>query len=349
LTPTELGAQVRDVALRLGFAAVGAVPVGPPDRFDLYRSWLAAGHHGEMAYLASPEHLAARADLRALLAAARTVVVAVHPYPAGPPRPAGRGAVARYARGTDYHIVVRDKLVALGEAIARAAGRAVASRVCVDSAPVLERELAQRAGLGFAGKNTLLITRGVGSYTVLGELLLDVDLEIDGGGGDRVGCGSCRACLDACPTGAFVAERVLDARRCISYLTIESEAAIPEELRPRMGPWIFGCDVCQEVCPYNASTARAPTEPREANDIERGHPDLVALAAAPSNQLRRFVRRTALRRVDRARLLRNVCVALGNLGDADALPALTARLDDPSPLVREHAAWAIAEITRRTT
>jgi epoxyqueuosine reductase len=271
-------------------------------------------------------------------------VVAVHPYPAGPPRPAGRGAVARYARGTDYHIVVRDKLVALGEAIAGAAGRAVASRVCVDSAPVLERDLAQRAGLGFAGKNTLLITRGVGSYTVLGELLLDVEVEIDHDGGDRVGCGSCRACLDACPTGAFVAERVLDARRCISYLTIESEAAIPEELRPRLGPWIFGCDVCQEVCPYNASAPRTPT-----SDDERGHPDLVALATAPSNQLRRFVRRTALRRVSRAQLLRNVCVALGNLGDQAAVPALTARLDDPSPLVREHAAWALAEITRRTS
>jgi epoxyqueuosine reductase len=340
-----LGEVVRAAAARLGLARVGAAPVEPPRRFDLYRSWLAAGHHGEMAYLATPEHLAARADLGELLRGARTVIVAALAYHGGGPG----GGIARYARGDDYHMVLRDRLVALADEVAAAAGRAVASRPCVDSAPVLERELAERAGLGFVGKNTVLIIPGVGSWVVLGELLLDVDVDLGGGEPMRSRCGTCRACLDACPTQAFPAAHSLDARRCISYLTIESEGEVPVALRPGVGGWIFGCDVCQEVCPYNHGAAFPADPALTPRDEAHRAPDLVALAAAPSNQLRRFVRRTALRRITRAQLLRNVCVALGNLGDERAVPALTERLADPSPLVREHAAWALARIAARGT
>jgi epoxyqueuosine reductase len=299
-----------------------------------------------MAYLATPEHLAARADLTQLLRGARTVIVAALAYdPRAHATGANRGAIARYARGDDYHMVLRDRLVALADAIAAAVGRPVATRPCVDSAPVLERELAERAGLGFAGKNTVLIAPGLGSYLVLGELLLDVDVEIGGAASYGTRCGTCRACLDACPTQAFVEAHSLDARRCISYLTIESDRAIPIELRRPMGAWVFGCDVCQEVCPYNKAERDVAT--LRARDDHHAAPDLLALATAPSNQLRRFVRRTALRRLDRARLLRNVCVALGNTGDAAAVPALAARLADVAPLVRRHAAWALGAIADR--
>jgi len=347
MTPAELGAVVRDAAARAGLARVAAIPVEPPQRFELYRRWLDAGHHGEMAYLASPEHLEGRADLGVLLRGARTVIVAALAYDPGTPRDPTRGAIARYARGDDYHGVLRDKLRLVADQVAAAIGQPVATRPCVDSAPVLERDLAERAGLGFIGKNTLLIIPGLGSWVVLGELILDVDVDLGGGEPMRSRCGTCRACLDACPTGAFPAELTLDARRCVSYLTIESERAIPEELRRGVGGWIFGCDVCQEACPYNAARPPDPAAALTARDDDHAAPDLLALVAATSNQLRRFVRRTALRRIDRAQLLRNACVALGNLGDARAIPVLRARLDDVSPLVREHAAWALAELARR--
>jgi epoxyqueuosine reductase len=346
----RLGEVVRRAGERLGLARVAAVPVAPPRRLDLYRRWLADGHHGEMTYLASPAHLAARADLRTLLAGARTVIACALAHDSGAPRDPAAPAIARYARGTDYHLVLRDKLVALADALADAAGRPVASRPCVDSAPVLEREWAERAGLGFVGKHTLVIVPGLGSWVLLGELLVDVEVDL----GDDAPrplpsrCGSCRACLDACPTGALVDEHLLDARRCISYLTIESQRAIPAELRRGMGGWVFGCDVCQEACPYNQAPPRAPVpDALRPRDAAHAVPDLLGLATAPTNQLRRFVRQSALRRVSRAQLLRNVCVALGNLGDGAALPALARRLGDVAPLVRRHAGWALGEIGAR--
>jgi epoxyqueuosine reductase len=218
----------------------------------------------------------------------------------------------------------------------------------VDSAPIYEREWAERGGLGFIAKNTMLIAPGLGSYVVLGELLVDAPI-------DRLGalapeappkprCGSCRACLDACPTHAFVDAYVLDARRCISYLTIEHHGAIPRELRPQIGTWVFGCDVCQEVCPFNAGSGE-PADPMLApRTTQHALPDLVDLAAKGANQLRRFVRRTAMRRVSREVLLRNVSVALGNTGDPAAIPALVSLLDSPLPLVRGHAAWALGRL-----
>jgi epoxyqueuosine reductase len=338
--------MIEQLARELGFARAAIVPIEPPRRHELYTSWLAAGHAGDMAYLARPDHVAPRGDLRALLAEARALIVVALAYErADPIVPVARlrGRIARYARGEDYHLVMRDKLVALADRLARELGRPVASRPCVDSAPVLEREWAERGGLGFVAKNTMLIAPGLGSYVVLGELLVDVELAATAPADPpRPRCGSCRSCLDACPTGAFVDAYTLDARRCISYLTIEHHGSIPEQLRPAIGTWVFGCDVCQEVCPFNAGAGEpAALTPRS---VEHALPDLLALAELNTNQLRQFVRRTALRRVPQAVLLRNVAVALGNTGDARAVPALRRLAGHRSPLVREHAAWALARL-----
>jgi epoxyqueuosine reductase len=327
------------------------VPVVASARHQLYRAWLAAGHHGGMTYLASPEHVAGKADPRALVAGARTVVVCALAYggPASPvPADRLRGTIARYARGTDYHLVLRDRLAALAADLGRALGRPIAARACVDAAPLAERDLAEQAGLGFVGKNTMIIVAGLGSYVVLGELLLDLELAATTAAPERSRCGACTACLDACPTGAFVDGFVLDARRCISYLTIEHDGPIPVELRPLMGDRIFGCDVCQEVCPWNAAgpDRAVPAAELTPRDGDHAHPDLLGLAAIGANQLRRFVKRTALRRIDRARLLRNVAVALGNSGDPRAVSALVALLGQAAPVVRGHAAWALAELAR---
>jgi epoxyqueuosine reductase len=238
---------------------------------------------------------------------------------------------------------MRDKLVALGTALAEKLGRPVATRPCVDSAPVLEREWAERGGLGFVAKNTMLIAPGLGSYVVLGELLVDVELPPTGEP-QKPRCGTCRACLDACPTGAFVDAYLLDARRCISYLTIEHEGVIPRELRAQMGTWVFGCDVCQEVCPFNAGAGEEPDPLLSPRSTEHALPDLIALANKGANQLRQFVKRTALRRVSREIVLRNVAVALGNTGSRDAIPALIALLANGSALVRAHAIWALRQL-----
>ncbi len=340
--------MIAALARELGFARAAVVPIEPPRRHELYASWLAAGHGAEMAYLATPEHVLPRADLRSLLATARSLVVvalAYHRDDPVPPARLTRGRIARYARGEDYHLVLRDRLVALADRLATELGHPVATRPCVDSAPVLEREWAERGGLGFIAKNTMLIAPGAGSYLVLGELLVDAELAPTAPAEPpRPRCGSCRSCLDACPTGAFVDAYVLDARRCISYLTIEHHGAIPRELRSSIGTWIFGCDICQEVCPFNAGEGE-PGDPMLApRSIEHALPDLIALAAKNTNQLRQFVKRSALRRTPRAVLLRNIAVALGNTGAPEAIAPLAQLLAHPAALVRSHAAWALGNL-----
>jgi epoxyqueuosine reductase len=350
----------REHALALGFQRVGFTPVGPVERHAAYRAWLKRGYAGEMAYLERDAD--ARRDPRALLESARTLVSVALSYahadpvdvPADRLARGPRGVIARYARGADYHAVVKDKLRALARGAAESLGRAIAYVPCVDTAPVLEREGAQAAGLGFIAKNTMLIAPGAGSWLVLGELLTDVECAPEpqsanapaSDGAPR--CGECRRCLDACPTGAFDGAYSLDARRCISYLTIEAVGAIPRELRPLVGDRVFGCDVCQDVCPFNAS---APIQKMGAPELAPragyGHPSLVRLLGLGAAQFRKWNARSALRRIHRAQLLRNVAVALGNVGGAAELPALARALDEKSPLVRAHAAWAVGEIARR--
>ena len=326
----SLANQITNRAQALGFVAVGIAAVEPMDPAAL-RDWLAAGYGAEMAFL--HRHLPLRADLRAVLPGARSVICAAWPY-AGPA--AGeplRGAVACYARGEDYHRVVAERLRVLWDEILREAPGET-GRVFVDSGPLPERELARRAGIGWVGKQSCLIHPRLGSRFVLGEILTTLALPptapLAGG------CGDCRRCLEACPTGALCAPGVVDARRCLSYLTIEHRGAMPRALRPCQGTRLFGCDACQDACPYNQATVLPPIAPSAL--------DLTALLTiTPAEYTRRFAH-TALARVKRAGLLRNACVALGNAADPAARPALAAALRDPEPLIRAHAAWALGQL-----
>ena len=339
-----------------GFHRVAIVPIEPARRHAEYEAWLAAGHAGEMTFLASPTHVEPRRAPANLLPGARTLVVVALAYdrtdPPIAPSADGlvtlRGRIARYARGDDYHFVLREKLFAVARAVSGVIGRKVVARPCIDSAPVLEREWAERGGLGFIAKNTMLIAPGLGSYVLLGEMLLDVDAEPTAPlAPPRSRCGSCRSCLDACPTGAFTDAFVLDARRCISYLTIEFQGVIPRELRAPIGTWIVGCDICQEVCPYNHGSGEPPSPELARRSVDHALPDLLAMARRGTNGMRHFVKRTAMRRISLPQMLRNVAVALGNLGDPRALPALLELLGHRGPMVRLHAGWAAATIAAR--
>lgn len=296
-----------------------------------------------------------RSDPRALMPGAQSVICVAMPYATNTPfvplkrlarerrRGDGLGEIAGYAQGSDYHPLLWNRLLALGDILADLVGRPVLARPCVDTAPLLERALAARAGLGFIGKNGLLIAPGGSSLLVLGELLVDVELPHASPMKER--CGDCTSCLTACPTAAFVGPYVLDARRCIAYLTIELQSSIPRELRPLIGTRVFGCDVCQSVCPFNApgTQARAGAAPELVS--KRSGLSLIELLELGASRYRSVVRRTALRRVSRAQLARNAAVALGNLGDRQHTAALyRVALGHSSVLVREHATWALGRL-----
>jgi epoxyqueuosine reductase len=346
--PAALADAIRAAALALGFGRVGFCPIEPfVDAESAFEHWLAQGHHGEMTFMTGQS----RADPRALLPGAKTLIVVALAYDrAGPPLTGGerplspRALVARYARGADYHGVMKERLRALADRCAELSGRAVLARPCVDTAPLLEREAARRAGVGFSAKNTMTIAPGLGSYVLLGELLIDIELA-PSGAAIAAGCGSCRSCLDACPTRAFVDAYTLDARRCISYLTIELRGPIPRALRPAIGRWVFGCDVCQEVCPFNHSSKPRPGDAALAPRPGTSDLELCQLLALGSAAHRRLVRNSALKRINRACLQRNAAVALGNSGEPSVVPALVAALGtNPSALVRGHVAWALGRI-----
>ena len=332
--------QIKSKALALGFDLAGIAPAEPLASFAFFEHWLAEGRHGEMAYLArNPER---RSDPRRLLPGAKSIVVVACNYHAADPAPETRqGRTARYALGDDYHEVIGGKLAALIEAI-RVRAPGAQAKACVDTAPVLERELAQRAGLGWIGKNTMLLHRRFGQWLFLGEILLDVALRPDAPE-TRDRCGRCARCIAACPTRAIVAPRKLDARRCISYLTIELKGAIPPELRPLIGNRIFGCDDCLEVCPWNRFAQQA-REPAFSPRADLTTPELIELLELDEEEFQRRFARSPILRAKRRGLLRNVCVALGNARDPRAVPALERALEDAEPLVREHAAWALEQI-----
>ncbi len=337
---------VRACALSLGFDLVGFAPVLTPAHALFFRKWLEQGFHGEMAYLARTAD--ARCDPQQVLPGAKSAVVvglnyapAVSPVADDPTR----GIFARYALGDDYHEVMERKLQQLLEFI-RQQYPDCRAKIYVDAGPVLERDLAWRAGLGWFGKNTLLMNTHRGSYFFLGEVLLDIELEYDQPAFG--GCGKCTRCIEACPTGAIVAPYVLDARRCISYLTIELRGSIPEELRPKMGNRIFGCDICQEVCPFNQPRPHAPlraaptNEPRFAPREATLAPKLVDLLHMSEEEFRTAFRNSPVKRAKWRGFRRNVAVALGNSRDPDALPVLQQELQRESdPVVREHLQWAI--------
>jgi epoxyqueuosine reductase len=325
-------------AKRLGFDLCGVCPAIPPPRIDRFRAWLASGYAGQMQYFSG--RAKAYANPNQVLDGVRSIVMLAMNYRTAEPAEtrAGQGRVSRYAWANDYHNIIRERLESLADWL-RQRVPAAKARGVVDTAPILEREFAQLAGLGWIGKNTLLLNKELGSWFFLAALLTNLELEYDAPH-ETDHCGTCRACLDACPTQAFVDAYVLDARRCISYLTIELRDAIPEDLRAGVGDWLFGCDVCQDVCPWNR---RAPLTSEPAFEPLAGmNPvDLVALFDLDEAAFRARFRNTPLWRAKRRGLLRNAAIVLGNQRHADALPALTRGLNDTEPLVRGACAWAI--------
>ena len=343
-SPAPVGPAIREYALALGFDAVGFAPAA--SRLEVrsnLRAFLAEGRYGDMGWLAAHEERRSSPD--ALWPEAQTVIALAMSYgPATDPLDLlpkrERGTISVYARtARDYHDVVKRKLKRLARWLVETHGGGV--KVFVDTAPVMEKPAAEAAGLGWQGKHTNLVSRRFGSWLFLGEVFTTLALEPDEPHEDR--CGSCRACLDVCPTGAFTAPYRLDPRRCISYLTIEHKAPIPHEFRRAMGNRIYGCDDCLAVCPWNKFAARA-REPGLLPRIELTAPKLADLAGLDEAGFRQVFAGSPIKRTGRNRFLRNVLIAIGNSGDAGLVPTARRALDDTAPLVRGAAVWALREL-----
>lgn len=333
-------------------------------QFDRQRThlteFLRRGYAGQMTYLEGPviDGAFVRGDVRTVFAATKSIISVALPYSSPAPVRLKAGStgklflplvasqpyVASYARGEDYHVLVKDLLHRLADELADLSGQTINARACVDSAPLFERDLAVSAGIAFIGKNTLAIAPGLGSHFVLGELLVDLEL-VPSEMQVNDGCGSCRACLDICPTSAFVGEGLMDATRCISYLTIEHKGPIPRQFRAKIGLHVFGCDLCQAACPFNHGKSTLMADPRLSSDRFTGL-DPAELLHIGSAAFKRLVVGTALRRVNREQLTRNVAVAIGNAGNSKHVDALKrAILAHPYPLVRDHSAWALVRLS----
>jgi epoxyqueuosine reductase len=342
----SLKKAIQQEAHRLGFELVGVTSPEPPPHFEVFETWLQAGRQAEMAYLATERSRLRRGDPRQILPECRSILVLGIHYP--PPQSHSFapqfGQVAAYACGDDYHEILLPRLQALVAFIKVQTGGPVPNRYYTDTGPILERDLAQRAGLGWIGKNSCLINPRRGSYFLLAEILLGIDLEPDPAFKPDH-CGSCTRCLQACPTSCILPDRTIDSGRCISYLTIELKGPIPADLRPSLGSWVFGCDICQQVCPWNQRFA-APADDHiftARPDVER--PNLTVELGLTSQDFNSKYKGTPIKRAKRRGYLRNVAVALGNSGNPDALPVLARRLlEEPEPLVRQHTAWAVGQI-----
>jgi epoxyqueuosine reductase len=341
----QLTDEIKCRARELGFDLCGIAPAGPSEFKTEYRAWMAKGFHGEMAYMArDPER---RLDPALVLPGARSIVVAGMNYytvsEADTDAP-DRALFARYARNRDYHDVMAGRLRDL-LAFIRERAPETEGRVYVDTGPLLEREAAWRAGLGWFGKNTMLINTRRGSYFLLGEILLNLPLPPDQPA--HGGCGTCTRCLDACPTGAIVRPYELDARQCISYLTIEQKGPIPGEPAAKMNRWVFGCDICQEVCPFNIRRAEPTDEPSfQPREITRA-PLLTDLLSMTDDEFRQAFRRSPVKRAKRRGLLRNAAAALSSSDEPETERALKAACEDPDPLVREQAMQSLSALRVR--
>jgi len=355
IPPADLRAALEAEARSLGFAGMAVTrPDAVAGAGDRLRQWVAAGQHGSMGWMA--ERLDWRADPTALWPAARSVILLAESYaPEADPLAVlaqpERGAISVYAQGRDYHDLVKKRLKRLGRWLIDHAEKQGAPRthqkceikVFVDTAPVMEKPLAAAAGLGWQGKHTNLVSRSLGSWFFLGAIFTTLELTPDAPHDDQ--CGTCRRCLDICPTAAFPAPYRLDARRCISYLTIEMKGAIPRELRPLIGNRIYGCDDCLAVCPWNkfAAAAHPAYAPREGVEA----PLLAELAGLDDAAFRARFSGSPVKRIGRARFLRNVMVAIGNSGAPALVPVALAGAADPEPLVRAHAVWALSRLMDR--
>lgn len=350
-TMEDVSRRLREEAFRLGFNFAGVTDALPGRRIEAYLRWIAHGRHGEMGYLARLDRVRRRQDLAEVLPGIRSVVsVGLEHYagtlPAEIANDPGRGRISNYAWGEDYHELMIPRLRSLADWLQKAVDTPVTTRVYVDTGAILERDHAESAGIGFTGKNTMLIAPRQGSWLFLGELLSTYRLEPTRSG-QMPGCGRCHRCLDACPTGAFPNPYVLDARLCISYLTIELKGWIPRSLRPRMGNWIYGCDICQEVCPFNRFATPCNEPGFYPANWERAAPPLTDVLSLTEGTFQDRFRGTPIQRIKRRGLLRNACVAAGNWGSQEAVPPLAELLSDPEPLLRGHAAWALRQIGGR--
>ncbi len=328
---------------------VGVAPAEGSPELTFYRDWLSAGYAGEMHYL--QRNAERRLDMQQVVPGARSVVVCGLNYDTDSPYSTDtddpeRGWVARYAWGGDYHDCMQEKLRQLQACVAAWVPDEVASKLYVDTGPVVERVYAKYAGLGWFGKNTCILNKNLGSWLFLGELILTLPLDYDRPALDH--CGTCTRCIDACPTDAILEPYVLDSRKCIAYLTIELKGSVPEDLRSQVGHHIFGCDICQDVCPWNRKrtfTAEDVLQPQP----EQVHPSLAELAGLTPQTFKARFRNTPLELTKRRGVLRNVCVAMGNSGIADFIPLLETLIDDEEALIREHAAWALARLRQMTS
>lgn len=334
---------ITEKASQLGFILAGVTTPEPPSHYSTFERWLALGRHGTMDYLATERSRLRRANPREIMPECKSILVLATPYsPPSTKIQANEGRVASYAWGADYHDVLPVRLKELVQFIEEQVGGPVKNRWYTDTGPILERDLAQRAGIGWIGKNTCLIHPRHGSYFLLSEILLDLDLEPDPPFiTDH--CGTCTRCIDACPTDCILPDRTIDAARCISYLTIELKEEIPVEMREKIGNWVFGCDICQMVCPWNRFAREG--DPAFGND-NPARPLIEELSISTQEFNQRF-KGTPVKRAKRRGYLRNVAVALGNTGDIHALPVLQNGLNGEEPLVREHARWAIEKIGQR--
>ena len=350
MTKFTLKNSIINQAHRLGFQLVGVTTPNPPAHLEVLWDWLATGHHAGMAWMDTERNRQRRADPKAILPECQSILALGIAYPPSQtinPTIAD-GQIASYAWGDDYHDVLPARLKAIVRFIEAQVGGSVPNRWYTDTGPILEREIAQRAGLGWIGKNTCLIHPQAGSYFLLAEILLGIELPPDDPfTSDH--CGSCRRCIDACPTNCILPNRTIDANHCISYLTIEEKGPLPLELRPQIGNWVFGCDVCQQVCPWNLRFAPAAFEAqtgeaRFAARPGRAVPTLQDEMALTPEAFNQKFKGSSVKRTKRRGYLRNVAVALGNSRNPDAIPVLIDGLNDPEALVRGHAAWALGQI-----
>lgn len=347
--------QLKDKALSLGFNLVGIIPAEPAPHLQAYFDWIENGMHGKMGYLARPDRQVRRQDLNVILDGVQSMVLVGLDYRASVDEQhlhdPSRGRIASYAWHMDYHDIITPRLEMLADWMQQTYAPH-GHRVYVDTGAILERSHAYRAGMGFIGKNTMLIHPRRGSYFFLGEMLTTLTFNHYDTPKRETQCGSCTRCLNACPTDAFPKPYVLDARRCISYHTIENKDWIDHDLRGRFGNWIYGCDVCQDVCPWQRfthTTHESDFQPVHMDDIA---PPLLDLLTLSADGFRQRYRQSPIYRIKHHRFLRNVCIASGNWGDPQALPHLVSHLTHEQPIVRGHAAWAIAQIdptTAKTT
>jgi len=341
ISPAELKARIVSFAKETGFDSCRIAACNAPAHATEFREWLSEGLHGEMNYMQRGEEK--RCDPEKVLSGARSILILALNYfqRKKPQRDVASGRIARYAWGADYHDVIAGKLDKIDKFLHSFGGQ---QKCYVDTGPVLERDHAAQAGIGWHGKSTMLINERLGTWFFLAEILTTLDLPPDEPVTDR--CGTCERCIKACPTGAITGSQRLDARRCISYLTIELKSAIPLELRPLIGDRIFGCDDCLEACPWNRFARKSRETAFAARESTTGM-SLREYLELNDTEFRALFKDSPIKRIKHCGFLRNVCVALGNVGDRSDLPALERLAADQEPLVAEHAAWAINQIRSR--